>query len=87
MIGFQKKEGSQGLWETIIVKAGFVITESGMSPRDMLGWALGSQRAIRVNDLSALMIDLALNGSPEETMQDNLAMVLRGGDVLGKTQG
>jgi hypothetical protein len=45
-----------------------------MSPRDMLGWALGSQRAVRVNELSALMIDLALNGSPEETMQDNLAM-------------
>jgi hypothetical protein len=82
MIGFQEKEGKKGLWETVIIKPAFVITKAGISPRDMFGWLLGDKRAIRVNELAAMMIDVALNGRAEETMQDNLAMVLRDRETL-----
>lgn len=87
MIGFQKKEGNEGLWTTVIVRAGFVITASGISPRDMFGWMLGNKSAIRVNELAAMMVDVALNGSTEETMEDNPAMISRGREVLGRTAG
>lgn len=87
MISFQKKEGNEGLWTTIIVRAGFIVTASGISPRDMFGWMLGNKSAIRVNELAATMIDVALNGGAEETMQDNQAMILRGRVVLGGTKG
>jgi hypothetical protein len=82
MLGFAKEEGSEGLWETVIVKAGFVVSKEGKSPRDMLGWVLGSSKSIRVDELAAAMIDIAINGSKEDTIQDCQAMVKRGREAL-----
>ena len=48
----------------------------------MLGWTLGSTKAIRMNALAATMIDAALNGFEEDTMQHNNAMVKREREVL-----
>lgn len=67
---------------TLIVKAGFIIKKDGRSPGDMLGWTLGSTKAIRMNALAATMIDAALNGFEEDTMQHNNAMVKREREVL-----
>jgi hypothetical protein len=82
MLGFAKKEGNEGLWETVIIKAGFVVSKEGRSPRDMFGWVLGSKNSIRVDELAAAMINIALNGSTEDTLQDCQAMVTRGRDAL-----
>ena len=85
MLGFAKKEETQGLWKTLIVKTGFVITKDGKSPRDMLGWMLGPTKAIRMNELAVTMIDAALNGFEEDTLQDNDATMRRGWKVLLKS--
>ena len=82
MLSFAKAEGNEGLWETVIVKAGFVMSKDGRSPRDMLGWVLGASRAITVDELAAAMIDVAINGSKDDTLQDCQAMVVRGREAL-----
>jgi hypothetical protein len=43
MLAFAKKDELKGLWETIIVKAGFVIQKDIKSPRDFMGWIMGSK--------------------------------------------
>lgn len=84
MLGFTTKPETEGLWETLIVKAGFVIQKELKSPRDFMGWMLGSKSCIRVDELAANMIDAALNGWKESTLQDNQLMVTRGRELLGK---
>jgi hypothetical protein len=83
MLGFAEAEETKGLWETLIVKSGFVISDSS-SPRDMFGWVLGANKSIRVDELAAFMIDAAMNGREESTIQDNEAMVNKGEEVLAK---
>jgi hypothetical protein len=82
MLGFSSREENKGLWDTVIVKAGFVTSKEGKSPRDMLGWVLGTQKSIRVDELAAAMIDIAFHGSKEKTLQDNHALVTRGREAL-----
>lgn len=82
MLGFARQEGNEGLWETVIVKAGFVVSKEGRSPRDMMGWVLGTTKSIRVDELAAAMIDVAINGSKEDTLQDCQVMVTRGRETL-----
>ena len=82
MLRFAKKEGNENLWETVIIKAGFVVSKEGRSPRDMLGWVLGSKNSIRVDELAAAMIDVAAKGSKEDTLQDCPTMVRRGRGAL-----
>lgn len=84
MLGFATNPETQGLWETLIVKAGFVIQKDLKSPRDLMGWMLGAKACIRVDELAANMIDAGLNGWKENTLQDNSAMVTRGREILGK---
>jgi hypothetical protein len=69
------------LWESYIVKSGFVITKDGKSLRDMLGWMLGDEKGIGVHELASAMIDVALKGSSEVTM-GNKEMVVRGREAL-----
>ena len=83
MLGFADAEQTKGLWETLIVKSGFVISD-GSSPRDMFGWMLGANKSIRVDELAAFMIDAAMNGREESTIQDNEAVVKKGREVLAK---
>ena len=82
MLGFAQDEGNEGLWETVIVKAGFVVSKEGRSPRDIMGWVMGTTKSIRVDELAAAMIDVAINGSMEDTLQDCQAMVIRGREAL-----
>ena len=82
MLDFAKKQGNEGLWMTVIVKAGFVVSKEGRSPRDMLGWVLGSSKSIGVDELAAAMIDVAINGSEEDTLKDCRAVVTRGREAL-----
>ncbi|KAF8867147.1 hypothetical protein BDZ45DRAFT_719498 [Acephala macrosclerotiorum] len=83
MLAFAAKPETEGLWETLIVKAGFVIQKELKSPRDVMGWMLGTKACIRVDELAAAMIDAGLNGWKENTLKDNAAMVARGREVLG----
>jgi hypothetical protein len=50
----------------------------------MFGWVLGANKSIRVDELAAFMIDAAMNGREESTIQDNEAMVKKGEEVLAK---
>lgn len=84
MLEFATKPETEGLWETLIVKAGFVIQKELKNPRDFMGWMLGSRACIRVDELAANMIDAGLNGWKENTLQDNKLMVTRGRELLGK---
>jgi len=79
-LAFAKQPGNQGLWESYVVKSGFVVTKDGMSPRDMFGWMIGG-KSIKVDELAAGMIDIALRGSEVETL-DNPAMIARGQATL-----
>ncbi len=45
---------------------------------------LGSSKSIRVDELAAFMIDAAMNGREESTIQDNEAMVKKGREALVK---
>ncbi|CZR61004.1 uncharacterized protein PAC_10900 [Phialocephala subalpina] len=82
MLSFATKPETEGLWETLIVKASFVIQKDLKSPRDVMGWMLGTKACIRVDELAATMIDAGLNGWKENTLQDNAAMVAKGREVL-----
>jgi hypothetical protein len=83
MLGFATKEDTKGLWETLIVKSGFVISKDIKSPRDFMGWMMGTKSCLRVNELAAVMIDAALNGWKENTMQDVQTMGVKGREILG----
>jgi hypothetical protein len=82
MLAFAKKDELKGLWKTLIVKAGFVIQKDMKSPRDFMGWMMGSKACIKVDELAAIMIDAALNGFKESTLSDNKVMVTMGREVL-----
>ena len=83
ILGFATKEDTKGLWETLIVKSGFVISKDIKSPRDFMGWMMGTKSCLRVNELAAVMIDAALNGWKENTMQDVQTMGVKGREILG----
>jgi hypothetical protein len=82
MLEFAQEEGNKGLWETMIVKTGFVVSKEGRSPRDIIGWAMGTTKTIRVDERAAAMIDVAINGNKEDTRQDCQAMVMRDREAL-----
>jgi len=84
MLSLASDPKTQGLWDTLIVKAGFVIQKELKNPRDFMGWMLGFKACIRVDELAATLIDAGLNGWKESTLQDNQVMVTRGREVLGK---
>ena len=46
-------DGNEGLWETVVVKTGLVVSKDGRSPRDMMRWVLGTKNSIRVDELAA----------------------------------
>ncbi|PMD48414.1 hypothetical protein L207DRAFT_627146 [Hyaloscypha variabilis F] len=85
MLDFVTTEGTKGLWETLIVKSGFVISKDIRSPRDIMGWMMGMKACIRVDELAATMIDAALNGWRENTLKDVQAMGIRGREILGRS--
>jgi len=85
MLCFASQELSKGLWETLIVKSGFVISKDIRSPRDLMGWMLGTKACVRVDELAATMIDAALDGWKEDTMQDVQAMGAKGREILGRS--
>jgi hypothetical protein len=68
------------------VKPGFGITEYGMNPRYMMAWPLDA-KAIKINELAASRIYVALNRNEEEALQDNQKMVLTAGQNFGKSRG
>jgi len=79
MLEFARNEE---FWKTVIVKSGFVVSKEGNSMRDMVGYVAGTKKSIRVDELAVGMIDVAINGSEDETLEDNEAMVKRGRRVL-----
>lgn len=58
------KENSEAL-ETVIIKAALVVGKKKPVPDFVLGV---SRNAIRVDELAAAMIDIALNGSATDTV-------------------
>jgi len=85
MLAFATAEQSKGLWETLIVKSGFVISKDIRSPRDFMGWMMGTKACVRVDELAATMIDAALNGWKDDTLQDVQAMGATGREILGQS--
>jgi hypothetical protein len=85
MLSFAKKKETKGLWETLIVKSGFVISKDVKSPRDFIGWMMGTKACIRVDELAAAMVDAALNGWKENTLVDVQAMGVKGREILGRS--
>ena len=84
MLALATKEETKGLWVTLIVKSGFVISKDIKSPRDFVGWMMGTKACIRVDELAATMIDAALDGWKENTWQDVHVMGVRGREILGR---
>ena len=82
MLGFATKEETKGPWETLIVKSGFVISKDIKSPRDFKGWMMGTKSCLRVDELAATMIDAALSGWKENTLQDVQTMGAKGREIL-----
>ena len=85
MLGFASQEQTKGFWETLIVKSGFVISKDIRSPRDPKGWMKGTKACVRVDELAATMIDAALNGWEEDTLQDVQVMGAKGREILGRS--
>lgn len=85
MLGFTTNEKTKGMWETLIVKSGFVISRDIQTPRDFMGWMMGTKSCLRVDELAATMIDAGLNGWKETTLSDVQAMGARGREVLGRS--
>ncbi|TVY14014.1 hypothetical protein LARI1_G008240 [Lachnellula arida] len=52
---FAENAETDGLCETVIVKAPFVIKKDLTSPRDVFSWMIGDRRSIRVDGLAAAM--------------------------------
>ena len=86
MLSFAEKEETDGFWETVIVKAPFVIKKDITSPRDAFGWMMGNKRCIQVDELAAAMIDVAVNGSKDITLSDAEALVALGRAALEKVK-
>ncbi|KAH7323710.1 hypothetical protein BKA65DRAFT_73476 [Rhexocercosporidium sp. MPI-PUGE-AT-0058] len=84
MLDFAKTSETQGVWETLIVKAGFVTSKEGRSPRDIVGWMMGSKASISLDEIAAVLIDSTLNGWEEDTLEDNEIMVRKGRQALKK---
>ncbi len=86
MLAFASDPETKGLWKTLIVKAGFVYS-SRYTIRDTVGWLIGSSKAIRKEELSGALIDVALTGWKEDTWTDNQAMVTKGREYLEAING
>lgn len=79
MLSFPTNEETKGLWETLIVKPGYVL-RAGTS-KLLVDWVMGTKYTIRVDELAAVLVDAAMNGRKESTLDDTHAMVMRGREV------
>ncbi|RDL41825.1 Uncharacterized protein BP5553_01804 [Venustampulla echinocandica] len=82
MLSFANKSETGGMWETLIVKAGFVTNVQPKGLRDVIGPRISS--SIRVDELAATLMDAAMNGREVDTIDDNMAMVEKGRALLSK---
>ena len=64
------------------MKSGFVISKDIRTPRDVMGWMMGVQNCIIVDELSATIIFAASNGWETDTIEDNQLMVTKGQEIL-----
>jgi hypothetical protein len=85
MLIFATKEETRGHWETLIVKSGFVISKDIKSPRDFMGWMVGTRSCLPVDELAATMIDDTLNGWKENTLKYVQAMGVKGREILRRS--
>ena len=80
---FPAGEEIQGLWETFIVKPGGVLWKDSYIT-GLLGCVFGSNLSIRIDELAATMVDVAMNGS-EDPILLNRDIVLKGRELLRRT--
>lgn len=87
MINFANRDEVKGSWQTLIIKAGFVVNRRSNSPRDIVGSMLGDKMAIGVDELAAVTVDAAMTGVgwESDTVGDNVAMVAKGRELLQRT--
>ena len=85
VLGFATKEETKGLWETFSVKSRFVILKDIKSPRNFMCWMMGTKSCLRVDELAATMIDAALNGWKENTMQNIQTISGKGRGIRGRS--
>jgi len=77
------------LWETLIVKAGWVFTPTdGWNHRTWMGRAMGDKSAIGCDELAEVMVDAVMNGwTEEEVNMSNQYMVTKARDLSAKRKG
>jgi hypothetical protein len=81
---------SEALWNTLIIKSGFVTQPTLKSPRDVIGWLMGEASCIKVDELAAAMIGAAISGWGEEpamTWDDTKMVTVKGRVALEELGG
>jgi len=78
LMKFAKGFGTQGLWETFIVKPCWVVPKNS---NEMISWIVGANLSIRIQHLAVVMVDIALCGSQDQVFYNRM-MVEKGQELL-----
>ncbi|KAH8598841.1 hypothetical protein B0O99DRAFT_614308 [Bisporella sp. PMI_857] len=74
MLSFSK----EGSWGDCDCQGGYIVSEEATAPRDMLGYVLGDKMSIRMDELAAYMVSVALKGGLTSTVSDCEVMLKKG---------
>jgi hypothetical protein len=83
VLAFAQELENRERWETCVVKPGAVVANKGWGSA-VLPWVLGSNCGIRVDELAAVMIETAVNGSGDQVVLGNAEMIERGRELVAK---
>ena len=77
------------MWKTLVVKPGGVVERRDQArgfvgALTSIGAILGENWSVRVEELGAFMTYLAVNGSQEESITENMRIVSKGRELLGE---
>lgn len=80
------------MWKTLVVKPGGVIerrdqTRGFLGTITSVGAILGENWSVRVEELGAFMTHLAVDGTQEETITENMRIVRKGKELLEEQKG
>ncbi|CRG87013.1 nucleoside-diphosphate-sugar epimerase, putative [Talaromyces islandicus] len=71
------------IWETFILKPGGIMTKKMVSSgAGIIGAMMGDSWVVRIEELGAFMVQLAINAEGEESIIDNARIARRGRELL-----
>lgn len=82
-MAFAQEPEHRERWVTCVVKPGAVLAKGGCASA-VLPLALGSQWAIRGDELAAVMIEMVVSGVGDQVVHRNAEIVRRGKGLLAK---